>query len=284
VTTAGALEIAVIAACLALFALGLVLTVRWSKVEVAAPPGTSDERAVTIALRTLWWFALAAGVGLATGVLVVGAGGRLAMRLLAITSGDEAQGAVTEAGEVVGEITLDGTLGFFVFVGLFGGALSALVYVVLQRWLPRGPYRGLLYGAMLLVVLGARVEPLRTNNEDFDIVGPSWVSILTFGLLALAQGAAVASFTARWSQTQPLLTTWRALPRYLPLVPFLLLGVVGVAILVVIILAVVAVRLGLTGSGGRRAVDIAGAVVLVAIVVVAIPGFIGALTDIAQRG
>jgi hypothetical protein len=283
-TSAGALEIAVIAGCLALFVFGLVLTVRWSSMEVSAPPGPSDERAGTIALRTLWWFALAAGVGLATGVLIIGAGGRLAMRLLAITAGDDAQGAVTEAGEVVGEITFGGTLGFFVFVGLFGGAMSALLYVVLQRWLPRGPYRGLLYGAILLVVLGARIEPLRTNNEDFDLVGPAWVSIVTFALLALAQGAAVASFTARWSQTQPLLTTWRALPRYLPLVPFLLLGVVALVILVVIILAIVAVRLGLAGPRRRRAIDIAGVVLLVAIVVLALPGFVSALTDIAQRG
>jgi hypothetical protein len=191
---------------------------------------------------------------------------------------------VTEAGEVVGEITFSGTLGFFVFVGLFGGAMSALLYVVLQRWLPRGPYRGLLYGAILLVVLGARIEPLRTNNEDFDLVGPPWVSIVTFALLALAQGAAVASFTARWSQTQPLLTTWRALPRYLPLVPFLLLGVVALVILVVIILAILAVRLGLAGPRRRRAIDIAGVVLLVAIVVLALPGFVSALTDIAQRG
>jgi hypothetical protein len=283
-TSAGALEIAVIAACFVLFAFGLVLTVRWSRVEVAGPPGPDDQRAGIIALRTLWWFALAASVGLATGVLIIGAGGRLAMRLLAITAGDDAQGAVTEAGEVVGEITFGGTLGFFVFVGLFGGALSALIYVVLQRWLPHGPYRGLLYGATLLVVLGARIEPLRTNNEDFDLVGPSWVSIVTFALLALAQGAAVASFTARWSQTQPLLTTWRALPRYLPLVPFLLLGLTAVVILVVIVLAIAAVRLGLAGPGRRRAIDIVGVVVLVAIVIVAIPGFVSALTDIAQRG
>ena len=283
-TEAGALEIAVIAACVALVAFGVRLTVRWSSIETATPPGPGDQRAGTVALRTLWWFGLAARVGLATGVLIIGAGGRLAMRLLAITAGDDAQGAVTEAGEVVGEISVGGTLGFFVFVGLFGGALSALLYVALRRWLPRGPYRGLLYGAMLLVVFGARLEPLRTDNEDFDSVGPPWVSIITFALLALAQGAAVASFTARWSRTQPLLTTWRALPRYLPLALFLVLPVVTVAVLVVILLAIAAVRLGLAGPRRRRTIDLVGAVVVLAIVVIAIPGFVGALADIAQRG
>ena len=46
------------------------------------------------------------------------------MRLLAITSPD-AHGAITEAEATIGEITLGGTLGFVVFVGLPAGAWSA---------------------------------------------------------------------------------------------------------------------------------------------------------------
>jgi hypothetical protein len=264
--------------------LGLVLSARWSATPVASPPGEDDGHAGTAALRTLWWFALAAASGAASGILVLGAGGRLAMRLLAVTAGDGAQGALTEAEEIVGEITFGGTLGFILFVGLFGGALTGLLYVVIQRWLPRGPFRGLWYGAFLFVVLATRIEPLRTNNEDFDLVGPSWLAILVFGVLALAQGVAVASFAARWSQTQPLLTSWRALPRYLPLVPFLLLGVTGLVILVVILVSVVAVRIGRDSASRRRIIDLAGRVVLLGIVLVAVPGFVASLADIAERG
>jgi hypothetical protein len=60
--------------------------------------------------------------------------------------------------------------------------------------------------------------------------------------------------------------------------------VVAVVILVVLVLAIVAVRLGITAPRRRRAVDIIGSVVLLAVVIVAIPGFVGALTDIARRG
>ena len=48
------------------------------------------------------------------------------MRLLAATSGRAAQGRLTEAGERVGEITTDGTIGFLLFVGVGGGLATAL--------------------------------------------------------------------------------------------------------------------------------------------------------------
>src|SRR4030095_6672344 len=106
------------------------------------------------------------------------------------------------------------------------------------------------------------------------LVGASWLAILVFGLLALAQGVAVASFAARWSQTQPLLTTWRAVPRYLPLVPFLLFGTAGVVMIVAVLLSVFVVRIGRDAGNRQRIVDAAGRVVLLGIVVLAVPGFL----------
>ena len=48
--------------------------------------------------------------GFWTGLLVTGPAVRLAMRLLAVTGGDDAQGRITEAEEVVGSVSLDGTI------------------------------------------------------------------------------------------------------------------------------------------------------------------------------
>lgn len=59
------------------------------------------------------------------------------MRLLAATAGDDAQGRITEADEVVGSINLDGTIGLYVFGGILPGLLSGAIYVVFRRWLPR---------------------------------------------------------------------------------------------------------------------------------------------------
>jgi hypothetical protein len=278
------LSVAIVAACVALFAFGVFLTLRWPTADRVTASQADDTRPGIVALRMLWWFALIAAVGITSGTLIIGAGGRLAMRVLAATSADAVQGAETEAGEIVGDITLGGTLGFFLFVGLLGGAFSALLYAVLQRWLPNSPFRGLMFGALLLVVVGTRIEPLRTSNEDFDIVGPAWLSIVLFGTLALAQGAAVASLTARWGRTLPLLTEWRAVPRYLPLVPFLLLGSTVIVLVIATGAAVAAVRFGFSRDGPRRVWNIAGGIALILLVLASLPGFVSSLTDIAQRG
>jgi hypothetical protein len=234
-------------------------------------------------LRCLWWLALGICAGSATGLLVIGAGGRLAMRLLAVTSGDDVQGRITEADEIVGEITLGGTLGFFLFVGLFGGALTGLLYVAIFRWLPGGRARGLWYGAVLLVVFATRIEPLRTNNEDFDLVGPAWLSLGVFGALALAQGAAVAAFAGRWSATQPLLTTPRALFRYLPMVPFLLFLPFAAAVVVLVLVSIGWARLGMTARLSSPRALLIGRIALVAVALLALPGSLVALADIAGR-
>src|SRR4051812_42115826 len=103
-----------------MLASGIALTARWFGTPLATPPAPADGTAGRTALRVVWWFGLAAAAGGATGLLIIGAGGRLAMRLLAVTAGSDAQGALTEADEIVGKITLSGTLGFMIFVGIGG--------------------------------------------------------------------------------------------------------------------------------------------------------------------
>ena len=70
----------------------------------------SDE-SLEVAERTVRAAVVGIVVEIIAGVLVAGLGGRLMMRVLAATSGDSAQGLVTEAHETVGEITLGGSLG-----------------------------------------------------------------------------------------------------------------------------------------------------------------------------
>jgi hypothetical protein len=127
------------------------------------------------------------------------------MRLLAVTSGPDAQGQITEADQVVGRISLDGTLGFIVFTGLFFGAASGAAYLLLRRWLPGGRTGGLTFGVLLLVLAGSRLEPLRPGNPDFDLVGPGWVSVVAFAALALFHGMLVAALAGRLSRAVPLL-------------------------------------------------------------------------------
>lgn len=51
--------------------------------------------------RYLWELDLAVITGIGAGLIAAGAGGRVVMRLLAVTAGDGAQGQITEAGQVV---------------------------------------------------------------------------------------------------------------------------------------------------------------------------------------
>ena len=129
-------------------------------------------------------------------MLAAGAGGRLLMRLLAVTSPD-ADGRITEAGAEIGEITVGGTLGFIAFVGVPAGALAAVLYALAGSVLPRGRAGGIVLGLALLVLAGAQLEPLRADNIDFNLVGPGWLSLIAFTALAVFQGMLTWALAAR---------------------------------------------------------------------------------------
>jgi hypothetical protein len=144
---------------------------------------------VAARLREVAITVVAGGVA---GVLVGGLGSRLVMRLAAIAA-PEARGAVTENGNVVGDITLAGTVGLVVFAGLASAVIGAGALVVLRPWLPEAPAaRGLLLGAILLALFGtAVVDPA---NADFVLLGDRALNVAMFSALFLAFGL-VASVT-----------------------------------------------------------------------------------------
>jgi hypothetical protein len=61
--------------------------------------------------------------GIVVGFIVAGLGSRLVMRALAIVDSD-ATGTFTENGNQVGDITLDGTLGLVMFIGVPSGVAA----------------------------------------------------------------------------------------------------------------------------------------------------------------
>ncbi|MEJ7583379.1 MAG: hypothetical protein WKF43_04670 [Acidimicrobiales bacterium] len=228
--------------------------------------------------------AIVSGVG--AGVLVAGAGGRLAMRLLAATAGDGAQGRLTEADERIGEISTGGTIGFVLFTAIFFGVLGGTAFMVLRRWLPPGRVGGMVYGLLLLVVLAPALDPLRRGNPDFDLVGPGWLALLVFGALTVAYGMAVAAIAARYSQWLPTLSTSpRAVIGHAPLLLFVPAFVAAVPVLLVGIVVV-----GLAGVPAvadrlqRPAAMVIGRAVLIVVAAVALPRFVATVVDIAGRG
>ena len=135
-------------------------------------------------------------------MVAAGAGGRLAMRLLAVTSPDD-DGAITEAEATIGEITAGGTLGFILFAGLPAGLLAGALYAVAGPVVPARAGRRPRPRRVLLVLVGWWLEPLRAGNFDFNLVGPDWLSLLAFAAIALLQGVLVVALAARFSRGVP---------------------------------------------------------------------------------
>src|SRR4029077_13467470 len=122
----------IIFVCVLLVAIGAGAAVRWGGQDFAAPAGSEPSSALDRARRARWYVDVHVVAAIATGLVVIGPGGRLVMRLLAVTADEAAQGRLTEAEQVVGRVSVDGTLGLIVFGGLFGGFLLALVAGVLR--------------------------------------------------------------------------------------------------------------------------------------------------------
>jgi hypothetical protein len=275
--------------CGVLLATGIALAWRWRAYGLQLPAWVADEQAGRgAALRALVWLLnVALLTGLLVGALVVGPAGRLAMRLLAATSSEASQGRLTDAGEVVGEITLSGTISFFLFVGLPFGVVVACAYVFVSFVLPRGVVGGAILGVSLLVVFGSAVDPLRKDNPDFDILGPGWLSVVTFCGMAALTGIVTAPIAGRIGAALPIPRLWWA--AWLLPVGLVVVGAVATtrpwvaAICLTPCLAFVAALLVPTPRRqnvwrwGRRVLQ----ATLATIMVIAAPGFFFAVASIA---
>lgn len=139
------------------------------------------------------------------GLLTIGAGGRLMMRILAVTSSDDVQGLRTEADEIIGEVNLGGSLFLIVAVGIGAGALGLALFSVLRRWLPdRSLAAGLIgvsIGAGLLV---RPADLLSSTNTDFTLLTPVALAVAlclaTLVLFGATFGVLVDHLAARWPQ------------------------------------------------------------------------------------
>ncbi|HEU5036443.1 MAG TPA: hypothetical protein VFT70_05525 [Nocardioides sp.] len=274
------------AGCGVLVVVAAVLAWRWRCYELTLPPWAApvDGSRARPVRACAWLAAVALLSGLLVGVLVVGPAGRLAMRLLAVTS-PAAHGRITEADQVVGQITLSGTVGFFVFVGLPFGLVVGVTYALAAFVLPRGMVGGAVLGVAALVVFGSAVDPLRADNPDFDIVGPGWLSVSTFAVMAVLTGVLTAPIAGRLgaavAHPRPWWAAWMA-----PV------GLITGGTLMLVQLALVAVLAGaltfvaalLVPAGSRRKYWRLGRAAiraaLVVAVVVAVPGFVSAVSTI----
>lgn len=281
---------ALMAACGVLVVAALALAVWWRHVEFAVTPGPPPEgaardRAGHAVCSTLRHVVISILGGVVSGLLFLGPVARLAMRLLAATAGDSAQGRVTEAQEVVGAITVDGTIGLVLFIGLGFGLVSSIVYAVARPFLPAGPVGGAVLGVALLVVAGPTLDPIRADNPDFGIVGPGWLALLVFLTMAVTQGVLLAVVHARLSHVVPLVSRRRPKSALWLLSLVLLIPTVLGPLLLLVLLGLVAAfaawRPTTPPALGDR-VRLVGRVTAVAVVTVSLPGLVSSVGDILR--
>ena len=105
--------------------------------------------------------------GLIVGLVGIGIGGRIVMRLAALLV-PGSDGAFTENGNRIGSITLGGSLGL-VTLGLFLGAMVATIWVVISPWIPGVGLRRALLAMPIAVGLGAS-GLIDGRNPDFFVL------------------------------------------------------------------------------------------------------------------
>ncbi|KQP73936.1 hypothetical protein ASF40_00755 [Microbacterium sp. Leaf288] len=274
--------------CGALLITGVVLAILWNGERLTVPhlPGAdAPTRRHRAGLRYyVWWVSVFLVAATASSILVTGAGGRLVMRLLAVTS-PQARGRLTEAGELVGFITLEGTLGYLLFGAIPFAFASALLYLLVEPWLPPGRLRGPGFGVLLLVTVSPFIDPLRSDNIDFDIVGPGWLAVLLFAGLAVLQGAFLAAVAGRLSRSLPLMSRRNWPATTVPLLPAVVLWPLGVLLALAGLVALAFPRLlpALLAARASRMGVLIGRILLAVALLAALPAFIASLVSIWAR-
>jgi hypothetical protein len=130
--------------------------------------------------------------GLVVGVVVGGGGGRLFMRIAGAVARDTAQGATTEAGFRVGEVTFGGTVALILFIGVLVGVIGAALYLIFRPWLSwAGRWRGVAFGVLLFAATSATSDVMNPDNPDFFILDNSLLLVVLIVALFVVFGVAL---------------------------------------------------------------------------------------------
>ncbi len=161
----------------------------------AADAATTDDASAIATNEVLRDITRGGLSGLIVGIVLAGVGGRLVMRLAALLV-PESVGSFTENGNVIGAITLGGSMGLIVFVGLLFGAIVGSLWVVISPWLPASTPARALVSIPIAVALGT-FGLIDERNRDFAILGRDPLVVASLVTLIAAFGPALV-VVERW--------------------------------------------------------------------------------------
>jgi hypothetical protein len=158
--------------------------------------------------------------GLSMGALIGGVGGRIAMFVLRLTSDPSLQGAETDDGFIIGQIS--GETLFLVIITSGLGMVGGIFYLAVRPWLPQR-WRAALFGIFGGIVGGALV--IRPDGIDFTLLDPLALAIAMFIALPAIYGVVVSRLIERWLPRDA--GPGASRPWIIGLIPLLLLGLTG---------------------------------------------------------
>jgi hypothetical protein len=165
--------------------------------------------------------------GLATGALIGGIGGRLAMFVLRITSDPSLHGLQTDDGFTIGRFS--GETLFLVLATAALGVIGGIVYLAVRTWLPER-WRAALAGVFGGIVGGALF--IRPDGIDFTRLDPLPLAIVMFIALPAIYGVAMSLFVERLLRSSSGVgSSWGWLLGLLPLVAFGAIGPLGIGLI-----------------------------------------------------
>ena len=147
--------------------------------------------------------------GLIAGIVAVGLGGRLAMRLAALAIPGSV-GEFTENGNRIGAITLEGTMAI-VGAGLLVGVGVGFLWVIVRPWIPGGTAVRTLLAMPIAVAVGSR-GIIEGENRDFEVLERAPVVVAILVLLVMLVGLVVALVDAWLDRRLPHATSRESAP------------------------------------------------------------------------
>ena len=217
--------------------------------------------------------------GALLGLTIGGIGGRLAMRLLFLTSSETVRGLTSDDGFIIGRFSPGDTFTLLVF-GTLIGILGGLIYLGLRRWLPRSTTARRLSTAFLAgCLMGAFI--IHPDGVDFTALEPLWLAVALFVAIPALFGFAISALIDRadqpgsWFQAKPARVALAPLVVFV-LPPILVFGGIPVAITLLLHRAAVT-RPSLTASWESPQIQLGGRAM---VAVIAVGGLILLVRDI----
>lgn len=163
----------------------------------APTPAPSPDRSATlpdVVAGTLVSVGVAALSGAVAGFLWGGIGGRIAMRILFLTSDSAVRGLTSDDGFTIGRISA-ASIFLLVAMTILGAILGAGYGVI--RMLLRSPTWVNAAGVAIALGAGAGAVIVSPDGIDFRVLEPLWLAVALFVFLPAAWGATVAALTER---------------------------------------------------------------------------------------